>query len=267
MSFSCAFRFRLQSRKKQVQDVIILFLSNVFACAKRANDKSKYRHEYKYEIDNQQAVILEHRLSDVMLRDSYAGSAGIYEVRSLYFDDFDNTCFYENENGTDPREKFRIRIYNGSDVKISLELKRKESGKTLKRSCPITREQTEALIGGGVFPWEDEMDPLLKKFYFWVETKVGRPKVIVNYDRIPFVHPDGNVRVTLDLNVSASGQIDNFFKKELYGRPIMPVGKQVLEVKFDAFLPDHISHSIQTNALSRITYSKYYLCRKFGGLI
>ena len=111
------------------------------------------------------------------------------------------------------------------------------------------------------------MDPLLKKFYFWVETKVGRPKVIVNYDRIPFVHPDGNVRVTLDLNVSASGQIDNFFKKELYGRPIMPVGKQVLEVKFDEFLPDHISHSIQTNALSRITYSKYYLCRKFGGLI
>ena len=57
-----------------------------------------------------------------------------YNIRSLYFDDYYNSCFYENENGTDPREKLRIRIYNCSSERITLECKRKEHGKTLKSS-------------------------------------------------------------------------------------------------------------------------------------
>ena len=82
-----------------------------------------------------------------------------------------------------------------------------------------------------------------------------------------FVYPDGNTRVTLDLNISASADIHSFFNKEFYGRPVMPTGKHLLEVKFDEFLPDHIAHAAQTNSLKRTNYSKYYLCRKFGGLV
>lgn len=230
-----------------------------------ATDSRKFRHEFKYEIDACQVAILQSRLPEIMQLDNHASNAGIYEVRSLYFDDFCNSCYYENENGTDPREKFRIRIYNGSSNNIHLELKRKEAGKTLKRSCTITRQQVDALLAGDIFPWDDNMDPLLKKFYIWIECRIGRPKVIVNYSRIPFICPDGNTRVTLDLNISSSADIHAFFNNSFYGRPIMPAGKHVLEVKFDDFLPDHISHSIQTNALHRITCSKYYLCRKFGG--
>lgn len=236
------------------------FLTNL------AKDPRKFRHEFKYEIDTYQVEVLQNRLSEIMQLDKHARKEGIYEVRSLYFDDFYNSCYYENENGTDPREKFRIRIYNGSSQIIHLELKRKEAGKTLKRSCAMTKQQVDALLAGDIFPWDDNMDPLLKKFYIWIECNIGRPKVIVNYSRIPFVCPDGNTRVTLDLNISASADIQTFFNKTFVGRPIMPVGKQVLEVKFDEFLPDYISHSVQTNALHRITCSKYYLCRKFGGL-
>lgn len=230
-------------------------------------DFRKFRHEFKYEIDTCQVAILQNRLSEIMQLDKHARNDGIYEVRSLYFDDFYNSCYYENENGTDPREKFRIRIYNGSPQNIHLELKRKEVGKTLKRSCAMTKQQVDALIAGDIFPWDDNMDPLLKKFYIWIECRIGRPKVIVNYSRIPFVCADGNTRVTLDLNISSSADIHAFFDSTFFGRPIMPVGKHVLEVKFDEFLPDYIAHSVQTNALNRITCSKYYLCRKFGGLL
>lgn len=31
----------------------------------------------------------------------------MYHIRSLYFDDYYNSCYNENEIGTDPREKFR----------------------------------------------------------------------------------------------------------------------------------------------------------------
>lgn len=246
-----------------------MILSQLFAIPRTVEPSGKYRHEYKYEIDDLQEAILRNRLAEIMQTDRNTDESGIYEVRSLYFDDYFNTCFYENENGIDPREKFRIRIYNGSDTRIRLELKRKKAGKTLKRSCPITRQQVDTLLAGHTFtfPWEDNMDPLLKQFYVWIETKVARPKVIVNYSRAPFVCPDGNTRVTLDLNISASTDIHSFFNKEFYGRPIMPTGKNLLEIKFDEFLPDYIAHAAQTNSLKRTNYSKYYLCRKFGGLV
>jgi len=242
-----------------------LFFRMLFAKADTYSER--YRHEYKYEISNPQIEILCCRLSQIMNTDRYAGESGVYEVRSLYFDDYANTCYYENENGIDPREKYRIRIYNSSDERIRLELKRKESGKTLKRSCDISRQQVESILVSGTFSWEDEMDALLKKFYVWLETRGGRPKVIVNYNRIPFVCPEGNTRITFDMNITASSDVNTFFDQTIYGRPIMPVGKHVLEVKFDSFLPDYIAHSVQINELKRITCSKYYLCRKFGGSI
>ena len=34
--------------------------------------------------------------------DSHA-AGGSYRIRSLYFDDYDDRYYYENENGTDPR--------------------------------------------------------------------------------------------------------------------------------------------------------------------
>lgn len=230
-------------------------------------DDLKYRHEFKYEVDIQQLIVLKERLTEIIPLDKNTNETGSYRIRSLYFDDYDNSGFYDNENGYDPREKFRIRIYNGSPDKIKLELKRKESGKTMKLSCPITREQTEMLIRGERLQWEDEMPVLLKKFYICQETQILKPKIIVEYDRIPFVYPDGNVRITLDIDICSSRNIEEFFKRDISRRPIMPKGLHLLEVKYDEFIPEFIKTSIQLKNLNQTTYSKYYLCRKFGGIV
>lgn len=227
---------------------------------------AQYRHEFKYEIDDLQMLVLRDRLTGLMAADSHAAAGG-YQVRSLYFDDYDNSCYYDNENGNEPREKFRIRIYNGSDSRISLELKKKSMGKTLKLSCPITRSQVEDLIAGRSLEWEDSADPLMKKFCIWLKTRCGRPRIIVNYERIPFVYPDDNVRVTLDRNITASARIEDFFSGEFRGRPVMPLNRHILEVKYDTFMPDYLFRAVQTNHLTRVTCSKYYLCRKFGGIV
>ena len=86
-----------------------------------------YRHEFKYRCTAAQLAVLKGRLDAVMVPDAHAGPEG-YTIRSLYFDDWENRCYYGNENGTDPREKFRIRIYNASEDRITLECKRKEHG-------------------------------------------------------------------------------------------------------------------------------------------
>ena len=73
---------------------------------------SEYRHEYKYQCTLQKLLCIRNQIEPILYQDSNVGDDGTYTIRSLYFDDYNNRCFYENVNGTDPREKFRIRIYN-----------------------------------------------------------------------------------------------------------------------------------------------------------
>ncbi len=82
---------------------------------------------------------------------------------SDYFDDIYNTCFQENEDGTDPREKFRIRIYNCSKDRISLELKQKHHGMCLKTSCPVPLPVLEEIMAGKIPEFNSETPYLLKK--------------------------------------------------------------------------------------------------------
>ena len=224
--------------------------------------KQKYRHELKYVISAAQIPLLKSRISKLMKIDPHAGADGIYNIRSLYFDDYSNRCYYENENGTDPREKFRIRIYNHSADRITLECKRKEKGKTQKTSCPLTLDQADQLIRGKPLPQIDTLPPLLKKFILEMRTKGLRPVVIVEYERIPYICKNGNVRVTFDTQISSSSNVTDFFSDTLPRRPIMPVGQHLMEVKFDEYLPDFIYRSLNLGKLQQTAYSKYYLCRK-----
>ena len=224
----------------------------------------KYRHELKYICTAAELAMIQGRIHHLIPLDSHAGENGMYQIRSLYFDDYYDRCYYENENGTDPREKFRIRIYNGKTDKISLELKKKERGKTLKLSCPLTEEQCRMLMRGKVLPDSDEYPPVLQKLLLQMKTAMLRPKIIVEYDRVPYVYKLGNVRITLDKNISSSSAIDTFLNPTIHKRPIMPAGQHVLEVKFDEFLPDYIYQALQLRNLRQTAFSKFYLCRKFS---
>lgn len=224
----------------------------------------KYRHELKYVISTAQMPLLKTRICGIMQQDSHAGVAGAYNIRSLYFDNYKNQCYYENENGTDPREKFRIRIYNHSSQRITLECKRKDHGRTLKTSCPLSLEQANQLINSVPPICTDAIPPLLRKLSVKMQTELLRPVVIVEYDRFPLVYPNGNVRVTFDTNISTSTDIQNFFSDALLKKPIMPAGQQLLEVKFDEYLPDFIYRSLNLSQLQQTAYSKYYLCRKLA---
>ena len=223
----------------------------------------KYRHELKYQVTTAQLQMLKSRITHLVPLDSHVGEAGSYSIRSLYFDDRENRCFYENENGTDPREKFRIRIYNASTSRISLECKRKERGKTHKTSCPLTEEQTRALMSGKILPDIGQQPPLLRKLTLQMMTRQLKPVVIVEYERIPYVYPNGNVRITLDTNITSSSEVELFLEEKIPCRPVLPVGQQLLEVKYDEYLPDFIYRSLQLDSLRQTAFSKYYICRKY----
>ena len=223
----------------------------------------KFRHELKYQVTQAQVLMLKNRINHLIPLDSHVVGDGYYTIRSLYFDDQYDRCLLENENGTDPREKFRIRIYNASTAKISLECKRKERGKTYKTSCPLTLEQTKLLMEGKPLPDIASQPPLLQKLTMLMLTARLRPVVIVEYDRIPYVYKMGNVRITLDTNIRSSSAVEKFLDPVIPNRPVLPLGQQLLEVKYDEFLPDFIYRSLQLPSLRQTAFSKYYICRKY----
>lgn len=224
--------------------------------------KYQFRYEYKYICTVSQMVILEHRIASILPLDSNVGEKGYYTISSLYFDDYSNRNYYENQNGTDPREKFRIRIYNNQLDQMKLELKRKERGKTQKFSCPLTKMQYHALMSKELEISQDNPD-LLNKLL--MQQKISRlePKVIVEYDRVPYIRREGNVRITFDKHMSSSDSVEYFGEDSMPRRSIMPTGMHLLEVKFDEFLPDYIYRVLQMNDLDRTAYSKYYLSRRY----
>lgn len=208
----------------------------------------KYRHELKYICSETELCIIENRIKNICKKDPHVGKEGLYQIRSIYFDDYNNTCFYENENGVDPREKIRIRAYNCDDSHISLEKKKKEHSMTQKLQRAITKEEYEEYISTG-----------------YVDSRLGlmEPKVIVAYERIPYIYEIGNVRITIDRNISCSNEFDLFFDKDIPLRPVMEKGKNLLEVKYDEILPDYLYTMMNLGTLTQTAFSKYYLCRKF----
>lgn len=227
------------------------------------NQERKYRHELKYLVSAAQIPLLESRVRCIMTPDAHAGPDGFYNIRSLYFDDYHNSCYYENENGTDPREKFRIRIYNHSPQRITLECKRKDHGMTLKTSCPLSLEQTLQLMDKRALGDTASLKPLQRKLCLQMQSRLLHPVVIVEYERRPYVYKNGNVRVTFDTNISAGADVAEFLSPGMKRRPIMPAGQHLMEVKFDEYLPDFIYRSLNLGQLQQTTFSKYSLCRKY----
>lgn len=224
----------------------------------------KFRHEYKYLCNSLQNAVLKMRAKGLLQVDVHAKDNGYYFIRSLYFDTLDNMCYQENECGSDNRDKYRIRIYNADATKITLEKKSKIRQMTSKQSCRISEEICRKLMKNEQVEITEDMPPIQKQLLLEMQMKVMRPVVIVEYQRFPFVEKNGNVRITFDENIRSSDDIQCFLDKRIITRPILEMGRSVMEVKWDAFLPSYIKNHLQMESLQWTSFSKYYLCRKYN---
>ena len=226
-------------------------------------DISRFRHEHKYIETNANLAGIQSRLSAVMKKDANVSDKGYYCIRSLYFDDYHDRYLNENIDGLDERSKWRIRIYDGSSDRICLERKIRKADLISKQSCLIDRSIFESIINRSIGITANNPS-ILNLFITDMLSHGLRPAVIVEYDRTPFVCNEGNTRVTIDRNIRSSSEIDSFLdNRSLISRPVLANGMNLIEIKFDSFLPDHLAHIIEHGRMRRETFSKYYLARKF----
>ena len=233
------------------------------ASASRYGKTKRFRHEYKYMIDAKQEAILKVRAMGVMQLDSHVRANGSYVIRSAYFDDLHDRCLTENLAGTDPRSKFRIRYYNSDTGRIFLEKKSKIRGMCLKDSCALTVEECEIFLRGEVPAVTEDMPAEKKDLFTEVRLRGLVPKVIVTYERIPYIYTAGNVRVTFDRQITSSVELKRFLSGDYIQRPVLPCGHCILEVKWDEIMPRHLKDVLQLEGLNWIAFSKYFMCRMF----
>ena len=231
--------------------------------AKTPGEKG-YRHELKYYITLGEYELLQRKLSLTMERDAFAKkNGGEYFIRSLYFDDRDDSAFREKLSGIDERDKFRIRIYDMRDDVIKLECKHKSNGYIKKQSIGLSRKEYEKLISGDRLFLLNRPEPFARRMYLEFAQRALKPAVIVDYTREAFVFPMEDVRVTFDKNVRTGLRSVAMFNAGIPTYPVIDDYGMVLEIKFNRFLPTYIRSLLQLEASQRSAISKYVLCRRF----
>lgn len=222
----------------------------------------KFRHELKHRINPREDSVLSQRLCKLFPRDKHAGSDGTYMVTSLYFDTPYDSALKEKSDGISRREKFRIRYYGTNTSFIKLEKKFKVNGMCGKHSAVITAEQVRELLAGRHEFLLELDNALFFEFYSKLKGKLLEPKTIVRYDREAYTYAPGNVRITLDRNIRSGLWSRDFLNPDIF---YLSVGESctVVEVKYDAFLPELVKKAVLVPGRQAQACSKYALCRRF----
>ena len=221
-----------------------------------------YRHEWKHEISCADLLAIRQRLRAVAESDPHA-RGGSYLIRSLYFDNAADKALREKIDGVSLREKFRIRYYNGDTSVIHLEKKSKRSGLGTKYSADLTKDEAQKIVNGDLDWMMQSGRDLVQELYCKMRSQGLRPKTIVDYTREPFIYRPGNVRVTFDYDIRTGLNCTDFLNPDCV---TIPAGDApiLLEVKWDAFLPDIIRDAVQTPGRRAEAFSKYAQCRIYG---
>lgn len=227
--------------------------------------KESCRHELKYQIGPADYLAIRQRLRPVMELDRQAGADGRYVVRSIYFDNGDDKALREKIDGIQKREKFRIRYYNDELSFLMLEKKVKWNSLCMKSTARLTEAECRKILEGDTGWMMGHPSGLVRELYCRMGSQQLRPRVLVSYIREPYVYAAGNVRITFDSQIRSTLFHRSFLEERVADICVADgPGDIILEVKFDAFLPEVIGMLLQTEGIWQQAYSKYAACRRFG---
>lgn len=195
------------------------------------------RNELKYYINSASSILLHSRLSLALQTDSHVERDSAYTVRSLYFDDPAGTAFYDKISGFEKRVKYRIRFYNGDLSFLRLEKKEKRGSVCIKTAETLPFDAAQELLSPHPEPMADLS--LFSELALKIRTEGFRPLLFVEYRRSAFLHPAGNVRITLDSHITASPYREGLLCGGIT-LPVLEAGQEVMEIKYDEFMPPFI---------------------------
>lgn len=215
------------------------------------------RKEIKYIVPLGKALAIREQLDRLLQRDEYCAD-GPYLVRSLYFDSINQIDFAEKLSGVVERKKVRLRVYNGASSLCKLEIKQKTDDRQQKLSLIVSASDAAELSHGNIkVLWKYfESSQTSLKAYGIMAQGLYRPVVQIAYDRLAYIYPTYDTRITLDMNVRSSESNLDIFTQDVCYTPILRENA-ILEVKYSGKLMGFLSNLFMQFHLTQGTYSKY----------
>ena len=135
----------------------------------------------------------------------------------------------------------------------------------MKGDTRLTERECRELLEGRTEWMREHSAPLVQELYAKMNYQMLCPRVLVSYIREPYIYRAGNVRITFDSHIRTTLYHRDFLEEQVVDIDTAREPQDmILEVKFDAFLPQIIRSLIQTNTLRQTAISKYEECRQFG---
>ena len=222
--------------------------------------QSVFRKEIKYVIPQEAFIGLQRMLDAVLERDRHCRDSG-YVVRSQYYDSFGDADLRDNLAGVQEKRKIRVRIYSPEDETAKLEYKCKNGSDGIKYSLRIGRDEALRMQRHDYDFLLEREETLGHRLYAKMMQQVYFPKTIVEYDRVAYVYPVSDVRITYDRNLRATQNPYGLYEKAPGFAPLMAPDKGVLEIKYNDFLPAALKSLLVDVDTVAEAYSKYSLAR------
>ena len=212
------------------------------------------RYEIKYMITLEQKTKVLEAMKPYMKLDTY----GRTTIRNIYYDTDTYLLIRRSIEKPTYKEKLRIRSYGRAEPNstVFVELKKKYKHVVYKRRISLPEAEAMEWIARRHHCHKhtqisEEID------YFLDYYKTLHPAVFLSYEREAFYANDGSdFRVTFDDTILCR-QDDLSLESEVYGTPILPEGRVLMEIKCSGGIPLWMTKTLSEEHIYKTSFSKY----------
>ena len=212
------------------------------------------RYELKYMLTPEQKETILQAMAPYMELDTYGRST----IRNIYFDTDNYRLIRRSIEGPTYKEKLRIRSYSSAteDSTVFVELKKKYEKIVCKRRLPLSERDAMAWVcRERACPVNTQISREIDYFInFYGKLK---PKVFLSYQREAYYdRSGGDFRVTFDDTILCR-QTDLSLCSSVYGEPILPEGRVLMELKCGGGIPLWMAEALSRERIWKTSFSKY----------
>ncbi len=212
------------------------------------------RYELKYMITAEQKEKILTAMDACMQIDQY----GKTTIRNLYFDTDSYLLIRRSIEKPPYKEKLRVRSYGKAtqDSPVFVELKKKYESVVYKRRISMPCGEAMAWLTGKSH--RDRQTQIGKEIDYFIDYYgTLHPVVFLSYQREAYyAKKESDFRVTFDENVLVR-QEDLSLESEVYGTPILPEGRILMEMKCTGGIPMWMTRVLSREKIYKTTFSKY----------
>lgn len=212
------------------------------------------RYELKYLLTPEQKEKVLAAMAPYMALDSY----GRTMIRNIYYDTDNYRLIRHSIDRPAYKEKLRIRSYRRAvpDSTVFVELKKKYKHVVYKRRLSLPEEEAMAwLAGERPCPVDTQISEEIDYFLHYYQTL--HPTAFLSYEREAYAcREESDFRVTFDDTILCR-QEDISLEAEIYGTPLLPEGRVLMELKCSGGIPLWMTRVLTEEHIYKTSFSKY----------